>query len=348
MRLLRRIASRHLVGLSLWSVLVTTAAPIADAHHNTGALFDMESEARIEGTLVRYDWRNPHLYIEVEAAGDDGEIATWRFEGRPLAFMRRLGWTRETLVVGDHVTVTTNPSRVPGRRTGFMADIAVDGREVPPLRGQAREERFARAAEIDHGRANDLAGTWVTEPSPIVEAIDDPEQLALTAAGEAAVEAFDEATMHPGLECIPSVAPIFMLVPDTKSIELTGSVVRIRGEFDGAERTIYLDGRASPGPTLHGHSIGHWEDGALVIETIDFSEHGMGLAFGLPSSSRKRLVEHLALEDDGRGLTYRFELTDPEYLAEPVMGELRWAYRPDVGFEMLPCSLDNSRQFLND
>jgi len=53
-------------------------------------------------------------------------------------------------------------------------------------------------------------------------------------------------------------------------------------------------------------------------------------------------------EDPIRYGAYEFELTDPEFLAEPVTGGIEWAYRPDLEFTRDPCELDNARQFTNE
>jgi hypothetical protein len=137
-------------------------------------------------------------------------------------------------------------------------------------------------------------------------------------------------------------------VPDTKSIEIRNDSIVIRGEFDATERTIYLDGRAASAPTVHGHSLGHWEGGTLVVETDAFADHPLGIAYGVPSGAAKRVVERLTLNDDGTALTYAFEMTDPEFLVNPLAGETTWAYRPDLAFAESECSLDNARQYLED
>ena len=49
----------------------------------------------------------------------------------------------------------------------------------------------------------------------------------------------------------------------------------------------------------------------------------------------------------GDALTYRFELEDPEYLAQPITGQLQWAYRPDLEYVSLPCDVGSASQFLN-
>ena len=78
------------------------------------------------------------------------------------------------------------------------------------------------------------------------------------------------------------------------------------------------------------------------------SGHAAGNAVGLPSSASKHLVERLQLNPDGHGLTYRFQLEDPEYLAEPVTGEVQWAYEPGATYSPAACNLDDARRFIGE
>lgn len=343
------IYTKTTLGTAIELALLSALAFPAAAHHNSGALFDLDRETTIQGTVTRFDWRNPHVYVHVESPGEDGEVVAWRLEGGPLALMRRLGWSRDTLSTGERVTITVAPSRNPEKRSGLLRAIEASGRELPPVSGDAAGRIFGSDDFSPPSRADGLSGTWVTlVDDELLEGFNDPTELTLTGAGAEAVASFDELTDHPGLQCVPYTAPLLMLVPDTKSIDIRDDIGWIRGEFDGTERTIYFDGRDAAEPTIHGHSIGRWENGALVIETSAFADHRMGNAFSLPSGSRKRLLERLEPNADGTALTYRFELSDPEFLALPVTGETTWAYRPDIEFSLTECDVDNARQYLDD
>jgi hypothetical protein len=158
--------------------------------------------------------------------------------------------------------------------------------------------------------------------------------------------------MSPAIDCIPLPAPTATIVPDVKRISVEDGSIRIAGEFDSGERVIHLidseakPHSAAPQSSIQGHSIGRWESKALVIETSAFAPHALGNGLGLESSPAKRLVERLTLDDDGTGLAYEFELTDPEMLAAPVTGTIRWVYRPDLAFMPEPCNRENARRFL--
>jgi len=141
-----------------------------------------------------------------------------------------------------------------------------------------------------------------------------------------------------------------MLVPDIKSIEIRDDVVLLRAEHESIERTIHLNKQDHNGTeeSVFGHSIGYWEgdnQNTLVIETARFSSHRQGNATGLPSGPDKQLIEKLTLSDDGSKITYRYELSDPEYIVGTITDQIEWAYRPDLNYQPLICDVENARKF---
>jgi hypothetical protein len=215
-----------------------------------------------------------------------------------------------------------------------------------------RKAEVARLSTADAGAANlatdsGLNGIWVTLLAPKLEEQLDPDNLKLTPKGAAAAKHFNENKMHPGASCVPNPAPVLMITPDLKRIMAGEDVILIDGEFDAAQRTIYMNVSTHDGATasIQGHSIGRWEGKSLLIDTARFADYALGNGYGLPSGARKHLVERLTPAADGASLTYHFELTDPEFLAAPVTGEVQWVYRPNQPYEPLKCDLENARRF---
>jgi hypothetical protein len=199
-------------------------------------------------------------------------------------------------------------------------------------------------------RATSLAGTWSTGVGPAFASFFTPAvaQLA-TPAGAAAIAEFRDAEANPGLQCVPFASPPYMILPGFRSIEIRDDAVVIRGEDAAVERIVHLNVASHDGaePSVQGHSIGRWESGVLVVDTALFEPHRLGNGAGLPSSARKHLVERFSLNAEG-GLTYGYELEDPEFLKERVAGTAQWVYRPDVEFTPTPCDRENAKRFLEE
>jgi hypothetical protein len=195
-----------------------------------------------------------------------------------------------------------------------------------------------------------VSGTWITliDSAEPWKWIDDPSQLELTAAGQAAVAHYDPTDTRSRASCAPRSIPRVMISSDTKSIELADGVVWIRAEYDVTERIAYFDARPPAGSAVHGHSLARWQGGVLIVETRNFTANPIGITDGLPSSTEKHLVERFALAADGQSLLYSFEVTDPVYLAAPLTGEMRWLYRPNVDFQLVPCDPEATRSFLDN
>ena len=77
----------------------------AIAHHSFAAEFDAMKPLNLKGVVTKIEWSNPHTYFYVDVTQPDGKVVNWGMEmGSPNGLMRQ-GWTRNTMKVGDEVTV---------------------------------------------------------------------------------------------------------------------------------------------------------------------------------------------------------------------------------------------------
>jgi len=77
----------------------------AIAHHSFAAEFDANQPINLKGTVTKIEWMNPHTYFYIDVTEPNGTVVNWGLEmGSPNGLMRA-GWTRNTLHVGDVVTV---------------------------------------------------------------------------------------------------------------------------------------------------------------------------------------------------------------------------------------------------
>lgn len=319
--------------------------PLAYAHHSN-AMFDDKQNVTIEGAVTKFEWSNPHVYIYLKQLTAAGQIVDWELEASPPSILRRVGWSQDTLHVGDAISVTGHPARDQARKTLLPSLIKKGDATLFDRKAELAQLSSAGAAPLVPVKNLELDGIWVTLLALKIEDLLDPEKLPLTAKGKAAAKRFDEKKMHPGANCVPFPAPFFMTTPDLKRITKGDGVILMDGEFDGAQRTIYMNVSSHEGAPLsvQGHSIGRWEGKNLVIDTTHFADNVMGNAYGLPSGARKHLIERLTPDGNG-ALTYHFELSDPDFLAAPVVGDVQWVFRPNVAYAPLKCDLDNARRY---
>jgi Family of unknown function (DUF6152) len=161
--------------------------------------------------------------------------------------------------------------------------------------------------------------------------------VALTPAGEAA-QAAARADTNPAMRC----EPISILMdwtydsPVNRITQDADTIVLEYGKFDYA-RTIRLDETSHPAdltPSLTGHSIGHWDNDLLIVDTVGI--RAGSLTRGLVNSDALHLIERFSIDPGTRALTREFEASDPLYFAEPYTGS-DVVYPSNVPYEPSPC-----------
>ncbi len=122
-----RLLTSALVALAALTAI--WVAPVS-AHHSFAAEFDGNKPVTLKGVVTQIDWANPHVWFYIMVKDDEGHSVRWGCEmGAPHQLQPR-GWLRDTMKVGDAVTVMGSLARDGSKRANARLVTTADGKTL--------------------------------------------------------------------------------------------------------------------------------------------------------------------------------------------------------------------------
>jgi len=350
------------------------AAIPALAHHSFAAEFDEKKPVVLKGTVTKYDWSNPHVFVYVDVT-ESGKISNWATEWESRIELKRTGWKPDSLKAGDAVTIDASASRDGSKRASGKSVMLAGGKKLlapteaqmlmPSPAGSAKPAPRWPDGHVRLGIGPGELGYWANASAPgltdnmKVKLNRDGLLANLADAGKAApfqpwAQALYEYRQRsllkddPMASCLPPGGPRQFQVPYGLQILEDPDRKRMFIMSGGANRNwrlVYLDGRPLPAqdsvsPTYFGYSVGKWEGDTLVLNTSDFNERFWFTNGGLPHTEKLSLVERIS-RPDFNTLKYEVTVDDPGAYTKAWSGGWNLQWIPDQEMEEYFCDDNN-------
>ncbi len=331
--------------------LTIALSPVAQAHHSRSN-FLLDQTVSINGKVTAFSFRSPHAWISLETKNPNGEMVEYTIEGGSVGSLRRHGWNKESLAVGDYVTVVGNPDKKPSNLLLYLNSVAKSDGQVLVVTGEPVVAANKGGQTVEP--STDFGGIWnrvATEHYFNVAAFEPPSHWPLNDAGHEQVNRF---TMRddPLIKCIPPSLPRLAYAPFRHRWTRSGNTLSIEKELSPFTRTIELGEMEFPSDVAAsriGSTIG-WLDGegALHLETRNFIDDAWGNYRGLDSSTEKVVREKYVLAADGLSMNLELTVEDPVYLTEPYTEQWKLVKGPNYDGDLAKqdCDLESAGRHL--
>ena len=337
--------------------LIMSIVPCAAVAHHGPGQFDRSQPVEVTGAVTEVRFVNPHGYIHLDVTEPNGTVTPWRCEVNSGSQLRRAGWTEDLFPVGGTITVSGSRGTLEAHACGLASVILADGRVL---------QRFDRIGTLDApsdradplvGGRLELSGTWAAPPrnpqggtgrggpAPAMGAgvrVFEVPALELTDAGREALAGLSHQSDNPRFHCMATnILFDWEFGRDVNEIVQTDDEITLRYGFMDLVRTIGMGLEEHPDgivPSRAGHSIGRWEAGALIVDTVGFEEGFLVAGPGglVRHSDGLHVVERFTYDAETRGLTRSYMAEDPRYFAGQYTGQ-DTVYATDVPFEPYDC-----------
>jgi len=115
---------------ALWSIVLMIAMVVPALAHHSFAVYDHTRTLTLSGTVTKFQWTNPHGFIEMDVTQSDGSVKHYAVELTSINMMQRVGWRSNMIKAGDKVKVVVAPL-LSGEPVGLGLEVVLaDGKTM--------------------------------------------------------------------------------------------------------------------------------------------------------------------------------------------------------------------------
>jgi hypothetical protein len=134
----RLLKSKFLAVFALGTGVFMFSLPLI-AHHWYAA-YETDRKVTVKGTVTEWFWANPHCVLQMDVTDEHGQVVHWGAETENPTTMSRNGWTKDSIKLGDQITVTVLPVKN-GKPVGRIIEVVL-------ANGQKLAGRVNPASEV--------------------------------------------------------------------------------------------------------------------------------------------------------------------------------------------------------
>ena len=97
--------TQHVVAVAAVALTIALGTSRLSAHHSFAAEFDANKPVKLQGTVVKMEWINPHAWLHIDVKNPDGTLTRWMIEGGTPNTLIRRGFRRDAVTEGMEITV---------------------------------------------------------------------------------------------------------------------------------------------------------------------------------------------------------------------------------------------------
>jgi hypothetical protein len=122
------------------SVAILLLVPVTlSAHHAFAAEFDRAKPVKVQGSVVKMEWTNPHIWIYLDMKDEKGTVTRWQCEGGSPNTLTRQGWSKDSLKQGDQVVIEGYRAKDGSNTCNSSSVTLADGKKL--FAGSSAEQR---------------------------------------------------------------------------------------------------------------------------------------------------------------------------------------------------------------